>query len=257
MRKNLKNPKKEKAHTEKIAFVISPLGEPRSDIRNRADQILKHVIEPILSECDYKALRADKISEPGIITSQIIDHVVGDPLVIADLTGHNPNVFYELAVRHSTKKPIVQLIKKGEKIPFDVSTTRTIQIDHHDLDSVEEAKRELKKQIRAVEKDPTKVDSPISIAIDLQSLKQSGDPESKTLAELRAMVQQISIAVNDIGDKIEDIVRPNWILRRPGEEFSHIIVPQEQRFVDWEELVKSAREARKKAETVSRKKRKK
>lgn len=197
-------PKKE--NDKKVAFVISPMGDPGSEIRKRADAILKYVIEPPLTECDYKAVRADKISEPGIITSQIITHIMNDPLVVADLTGHNPNVFYELAVRHAIKKPVVQLIQKGEKIPFDVSTTRTIQIDHQDLQSVDEAKQELAKQIRAVEKDPSKVDSPISVAVDLQLLKQSEDPQRKALAEMRAMIQQIYTSTADLKEFLQGII---------------------------------------------------
>lgn len=183
---------------EKVAFVISPIGEPNSPTRRRADQILNHVIEPVVSELGYKSVRADKISKPGVITSQIISHLLDDPLVIADLTGQNPNVFYELAVRHTVKKPIIQMIQEGERIPFDVSTTRTIQINHQDLDSVDKAKKELRRQIKAVEKDPTLVDSPISMAVDLQTLKQSSDPESKTLADLRTALQEINQMVKDI-----------------------------------------------------------
>ena len=84
---------------EKQCFVIAPIGEAESDTRKRSDQI----------------------SEPGIITSQVIQHIVDDPLVIADLTGRNPNVFYELAIRHAIKKPLVQIIKKGEAFPFDLT----------------------------------------------------------------------------------------------------------------------------------------
>jgi hypothetical protein len=109
-----------------------------------------------------------------------------------------------LAVRHAIKKPVVQLIQKGEKIPFDVSTTRTIQIDHQDLQSVDEAKQELAKQIRAVEKDPSKVDSPISIAVDFQLLKQSEDPQRKVLAEMRAMMQQIYASTSYIKDLLRE-----------------------------------------------------
>lgn len=183
---------------EKVAFVISPIGEPNSPTRKRADQILNHVIEPVVSELGYKSVRADKISKPGVITSQIISHLLDDPLVIADLTGQNPNVFYELAVRHTVKKPIIQMIQERERIPFDVSTTRTIQINHKDLDSVDKAKKELRKQIKAVEKDPTLVDSPISMAVDLQTLKQSSDPESKTIADLRTALQEINQMVKEI-----------------------------------------------------------
>jgi hypothetical protein len=183
---------------KKNAFVIAPIGKIDSPIRKRADQIFKYVIAPIVKELGYEPVRADKIPKPGIITSQIIDHILNDPLVIADLTGHNPNVFYELAVRHTVKKPVIQIIQEGEIIPFDVSTYRTIQINHKDLDSVAKAKEDLRKQIKAVEKDPTLVDSPISMAVDLQFLKQSGDPESKSIADLTKMIYELSHMVKEI-----------------------------------------------------------
>jgi hypothetical protein len=50
--------------------------------------------------------------------------------VIADLSFQNPNVFYELALRHACKLPIVQIIRKSERIPFDVDQVRTVQIDN-------------------------------------------------------------------------------------------------------------------------------
>ncbi len=121
---------------EKTCFVIAPIGEAESETRKRSDQVLKHVIAPAASACGYKAIRADQISEPGMITSQVIQHIVEDPLVIADQTDRNPNVFYELAIRHAIRKPLVQLIKKGEQIPFDVAGTRTIHVDHRDLDVI-------------------------------------------------------------------------------------------------------------------------
>jgi hypothetical protein len=201
----------------KIAFVICPIGETESEIRKRSDQILNHIITPVVAERGYKAIRADQISEPGIITSQVINHLINDDLVIADLTGHNPNVFYELAIRHAIKKPVVQMIQKGESIPFDVSTSRTISIDHKDLDSVAEAKKELIKQIQAVEKDPAKVDSPISMAVDLQVLKRSQNPQLKIMADLRSMMNELNHAIFEINDKLDTMIieRNSHIARKP------------------------------------------
>src|SRR5205823_14185213 len=125
-----------------------------------------------------------QISEPGLITSQVIQHVVEDPLVIADLTGRNPNVFYELALRHAVKRPVVQIIHATETIPFDVAASRTVQVDHHDLDSAARAKDEIIRQIKSVEKNPREVDTPISVAIELQSLRQSDNPLEKSNAEI-------------------------------------------------------------------------
>ena len=61
----------------------------------------------------YEVTRADKIAESGIINSQIIQRIVEDELLIADLTDMNANVFYELAIRHSIRKPFVQIMQKG------------------------------------------------------------------------------------------------------------------------------------------------
>jgi len=199
---------------DKSCFIIAPIGEPESDTRKRSDQILKHIISPAAKECGYKALRADQISEPGIITSQVIQHIVDDPLVVADLTDRNPNVFYELAIRHAIKKPLVQIIKKGEAIPFDVAGTRTVHVDHHDLDSVEEAKAEITKQIKAVEKDASQVDTPISVAIDLQNLRQSDNPEQRSLADVVTALSELRSAFLAIEKRISDpkaLIPPEYL----------------------------------------------
>ena len=86
-----------------------------------------------MEKCEYeKPVRADQITQPGVITTQVFTHLWNDDLVIADLTGGNPNVFYELAIRHVMGKPTVHLIRKGDAIPFDLKDFRTINIDTED-----------------------------------------------------------------------------------------------------------------------------
>ena len=184
-----------KEKSDRICFVIAPIGAEGSDVRIRSDQILKHIVGPAAKDCGYDPIRADQISEPGLITSQVIQHVVEDALVIADLTGRNPNVFYELALRHAVKKPVVQIIHATESIPFDVAASRTVHVDHHDLDSAAKAREEIGRQIRAVEKNPTEVDTPISVAIELQSLRQSDNPLEKSNAEIISMLQEIRVGL--------------------------------------------------------------
>jgi hypothetical protein len=187
---------------QKECFVISPIGEEDSETRKRSDQVLRHIIRPAVEECGYKAIRADEIDKPGIITSQVIQHVVGDPLVVADLSETNPNVFYELAIRHAIKKPLVQIIQKGERIPFDVAGTRTIHFDHKDLDSVDEAKKGIVEQIKSLEKKPEDIETPISLSLDLQVLRQSEDPEDRSLAEIVASINSMRSIVAKLEDKI-------------------------------------------------------
>ena len=182
-------------HDKKICFVISPIGEDDSETRKRSDQVLKHIITGAVEQLGYEVIRADKISEPGIITHQILQHIVDAPLVIADLTERNPNVFYELALRHAIRKPLVQLIKKGELIPFDVAATRIIQFDLHNLDSVEAAKLEIVAQVKSLEAGRNDTDNPISVSLDLKMLKESGNPEERSLADIVEAISDLRLAV--------------------------------------------------------------
>ncbi|MDE0002928.1 MAG: hypothetical protein OXQ29_09555 [Rhodospirillaceae bacterium] len=179
-------------------FVIAPIGDPESDIRKRSDQVLRHIIGPAAEECGYSTVRADTISSAGIITNQILQHIVDDPLVIADLTGRNPNVFYELAVRHATRKPLVQLIQEGETIPFDVSTVRTISVDHRDLDAAATAKARITDQIRSFQDGRADLESPLSVSLDLQRLRQSDNPEQRSLAELLSEMSNLSNKIDNV-----------------------------------------------------------
>lgn len=172
-----------KKEDKKICFVISPIGDENSETRKRSDKVLEHIITPPIEQLGYKIVRADKISKPGIITTQIIQHIVDASLVIADLTERNPNVFYELALRHAIRKPLVQIIQKGEIIPFDVAATRIIQFEL-ELDNVKLAKTEILTQVRSLETENNEIDNPISVSLDLKILKESGNDEQRSLAEL-------------------------------------------------------------------------
>jgi hypothetical protein len=208
--------------SEKDCFVIAPIGDVESDTRKRSDQILKHIISPALMSCGYKAIRADQISEPGMITSQVIQHIVDDPLVVADLTERNPNVFYELAIRHAIRKPLVQMIKKGEQIPFDVAGTRTIYVDHHDLDSVESAKLEIISQVNALEKNPSIIETPISVSLDLQILRQSDNPEQRSLADVLSVITELRSSVLNMEKRIEnpELLIPKEYIRHISDRYS-------------------------------------
>lgn len=114
---------------EHICFYVTPIGSDGSEQRLHADLLLGSIVEPALEELGLKVVRADKIASPGIITRQVIEHIMQARLVVADLSFHNPNVFYELALRHASGLPTVQVIRASDSIPFDVDQMRTIKID--------------------------------------------------------------------------------------------------------------------------------
>ena len=186
---------------EKSCFFIAPIGEPGTVVREDSDQVLRYIVRPAAARLGFNAFRADEIAEPGIITSQVIERIVESPLVIADLTGHNPNVFYELAIRHAIRKPFVQMIRRGEGIPFDVATARTVRYEL-DLNGAEEAVNEIARQIEFLQNDPSTLETPISITLDLQNLRGTEDSNDSGAQQLLPLLVDISGAVHNNSNEI-------------------------------------------------------
>lgn len=154
----------ETINSNKKCFVIAPIGEKYSETRIYSDRVLNEVIKPITEQFSYETIRAP-LSEGGIINSKIIKKLFDADLVIADLTDLNPNVLYELGVRHAINKPTIQIIKKEQKLPFDVSPIETIFLDIDDNFSIDECREELKKQIQYIIGNPEVIISFVSSAI--------------------------------------------------------------------------------------------
>lgn len=156
---------------DKKCFVITPIGSDDSTIRRQADGVIDAVIEPILNNLGFETIVAHRISESGSITRQVIEHVLNDELVVANLTGLNPNVLYELAVRHSARKPVIQICEKGTTLPFDISEQRTIFYTN-DMKGVLELKESFEKMVLEALND-SKPDNPVYRAIKADSIIQS------------------------------------------------------------------------------------
>lgn len=136
--------------TEKICFIVTAIGESGTPTRERADNVYKYLIAPVCEELGYKPVRVDHVNAVDNINATIINYLKTAPMVIADMTDHNPNAFYELGFRQALELPLVPIIRVGERLPFDVMTTRTVFYDT-DVSKIEESKENLKSKIQSFE----------------------------------------------------------------------------------------------------------
>lgn len=88
--------------------------------------LLDMCIRPALEGLDFQITRVDQIYEDGRIDEQILNFLREADLAIADLTGLNPNVMYEVGFRHSIEQPMIRMAEEGTSLPFDLATYRTI-----------------------------------------------------------------------------------------------------------------------------------
>ena len=136
--------------TEKICFIVTAIGESGTPTRERADNVYRYLIAPVCEELGYKPVRVDHVNAVDNINETVINYLKTAPMVIADMTEHNPNAFYELGFRQARELPLVPIIKVGERLPFDVITTRTVFYDT-DVAKIEDSKENLKSKILSFE----------------------------------------------------------------------------------------------------------
>lgn len=106
------------------AFVIMPFG-------GEFDPIYSLFIMQALTEAGYRVVRADDIRNHQNILKDVLAGIIESELVVADLTGSNPNVYYELGVAHAFAKRVILLTQKLDELPFDLKSYRVITYATH------------------------------------------------------------------------------------------------------------------------------
>jgi len=114
-------------------FVIGPIGDrladhgtPELQVWEDSQRVLERVILPACNRHHLRVTRSDLITEPGEIPEQVFELLRDADLVIADVSGANANVMYELGMRHTLHKCTIPIGEHG-KLPFDITVIRTIE----------------------------------------------------------------------------------------------------------------------------------
>ena len=151
-----------KISVNKVCFIISAIGEEGSSERMHADKFKEFIIQSEIGD-EYRIVRADDIKESGQILNHIVKNIYDANIIIADLTGLNPNVMYELGISHCFKKPIISFISPPSfQLPFDLRSMRTIYYEAFDVASVKKAREEFRKYVDSIQNG--EVDNPVSAA---------------------------------------------------------------------------------------------
>jgi tetratricopeptide (TPR) repeat protein len=107
------------------AFVVMPFGVKEGIDFNRA---YNDYIRPALESAGFEVFRADEETRAGNIRTDMFQELVLADLVVADLSIDNPNVWYELGVRHALRaRGVIQIKCRRDHMPFDVYTDRSLR----------------------------------------------------------------------------------------------------------------------------------
>lgn len=109
---------------KKSVFLLTPFSKESTDV-----YIL---IKNICSECGLNLYRGDEEFSHEDILANIVKYIVKSRIVIANIDGKNPNVFYELGIAHALGKPTILVSKSIQNTPFDIQQNRIVLYNDSD-----------------------------------------------------------------------------------------------------------------------------
>lgn len=130
-------------------FVMMPFGD-------WFDRYYQEIYIPAIREAGFEAVRADELFSTGTVVEQIWEQVKKAKVLLADLTGRNANVFYELGLAHAAKKPVVFTAPTRDDVPFDLRHLRVIEYETREPEWADKLRRNVTEYLKNTLKDPTK-----------------------------------------------------------------------------------------------------
>lgn len=151
--------------TRKRCFVIMPFSKTTDKHTEEYwTQHFRDYLKPLIEECpDLMAARSEALR--GDILKQIITNLIAAPVVVANLTDANPNVYWELGIRQSFKHGTVTIAEEGTRIPFNLSMKGSLFYFPDDAIKDSEFRRRFKTAIMDCVNCPEKPDSHVLEAI--------------------------------------------------------------------------------------------
>jgi len=129
---------------DRLCFVLMPFREPFY-------RIYEDHIKPTLEAAGLQVIKADDLFTPTAIIEDIWEYINRSRLLVADVTGRNPNVFYELGIAHTVGKDAIILTQDENDIPFDLRHLRHFRYTDNE-EGWEALRRTLAKAVDAVVK---------------------------------------------------------------------------------------------------------
>jgi hypothetical protein len=172
----------------KDAFVIMPFSATPTCTEAQWTETYDYVFRPAFLEAGYGCERAKPMV--GHVLSSIIDSLRGCRIVLADITDRNPNVFYELGIRHTLKKGTI-IVSRDEKVPSDLGGMWYVRYENSPA-GVAKFKNEIKRLTQEIEQKPDRTDNPVMEYLDREKLSVSGFVNRENVKKLSALYTELT-----------------------------------------------------------------
>ncbi|MCK4368571.1 MAG: hypothetical protein KAV68_02735 [Dehalococcoidales bacterium] len=199
-------------NNKKKCFVIMPVSKTKSCTEAEWTGIFEHMVKPAVtgSRLGFECERAKPRS--GAFIKDILEGLNRSEVVIADLTNRNPNVCYELGIRHTLKNRTILIAQNIDDVPSDLQSYWVV-VYKKDLTGASEFKKKVRDILKEMQKDPKKPDSPVADFLHLKNIDIIAYEKSENLQKLTALISELSYNITFI-DNILNTVKESKELRK-------------------------------------------
>jgi hypothetical protein len=175
-----------------VCFVIMPFG-------GWLDDYYLDIYSPAIKGAGLEPHRADDLFRPSTIVHDIWAYTKKARLILADLSGKNPNVFYELGLAHALAKPAILIAESMDDVPFDLRALRVLVYDKNAPEWGRILKEKVQASIREVLKAPAEAVLPAFLETKGSGPKTTVTAHEKELLDLRQQIELIreEVAASD------------------------------------------------------------
>lgn len=168
-----------------------PFSKTQSCTEQKWTEIFEYIIKPAVEESGLGYECERSVAERQNIIKGILESLNQANVVVADLTDNNPNVFYELGVRHTLANRTVLIAQGEEHIPFDLRPY-PVAFYSESPAKIAEFKKDIKKKLEDIEKNPERSDNPVADFLRQRNIELLSVEKSVNVKKLSALISEIS-----------------------------------------------------------------
>lgn len=187
----------------RVAFVMMPFA-------SEFDDVYQSLMREPLVAAGYDVFRADDLLNQANILQDIVGSIANASLLVADLSGNNANVYYELGLAHALRRPVVLFAQDIGEVPFDLRSYRIIPYSTH-FSKMNEAISYFKELLSNIDRGTVSFGSPVSdfgaleplaVKLSQSASRDQGVGHDLGLLDFRAALEDGTEAITGVVEEV-------------------------------------------------------
>lgn len=202
--------------TRPRCFVIMPISDSHGYESGHFGRVYEHILRPAIIQAGFTPLRADDAVKTDYIVVGIIQQIIDSEMVVCDFSARNPNVMYELGIRHAFNKAVVLLKDRKTERVFDIQGLRHTEYDESlRIDSVQ---KDIARIANAIKETASASGDTVNSVVKLAGIRAAEVPSGLTVSADTSLLLEAIGALDKRLSNVEGNRQPQRYFHFAGDE---------------------------------------